>query len=376
MDILFWVFTFGSAYSYIIYPLLLVSFPKRRISVTAEDGEFPAVSFIITVHNEAKRIEQKIRNTRDLDYPAEKIEILVASDASTDETNEIVSGWAERDIKLVVADEHLGKEHAQKLAIEASSGDILVFSDAATSIPKNAIVRLALAFSDPLVGAVSSIDKYVTCNGRDFGEGLYVRFEMWLRRLESNRAGLVGLSGSFFAARRCVCEKWDVRSPSDLNVALECVRNDYVSVSDSSVIGVYSGIKHERREYARKKRTVIRGIVGISRNTDVLSLGRFGYFAFQLWSHKIMRWATPWFMVGALVTNAIIVQRASFYVVALTSQLLFYSIAFAAWRVERLRTLQVFRFALFFVQVNIAMLHATILFLSGERVMTWTPSER
>ena len=89
-----------------------------------------------------------------------------------------------------------------------------------------------------------------------------------------------------------------------------------------------------------------------------------------------MRWATPWLMAGVLVTNTMIVRQASFYAIALMLQLIFYSIAFTAWRVERLRVFRIFRFVFFFVQVNIAMMHASILFLRGERVTTWIPSER
>ncbi len=115
-------------------------------------------------------------------------------------------------------------------------------------------------FRDPKIGAVSSEDHFVSQDGAVVGEGAYVRYEMWLRRLESDCAGLVGLSGSFFAARASVCQQWDIYSPSDFNTALNCVKQDLIAVTAPDVQGHYKDIVEAKREYQRKVRTVLRGI--------------------------------------------------------------------------------------------------------------------
>ena len=376
MQVLFWVCLLGAIYSYFLYPLLLCLFPKRARSPINADNELPAMSFIITAHNEEGLIEEKLKNTLALDYPAKRVEVLVASDASTDHTDDIVLSYKTKGVKLVRADKHFGKEYAQSLAVKAASGEILVFSDTATEVPQDALRNLANVFSDPSIGAVSSVDRFVTDNGRIVGEGLYVRYEMWLRGLESRLAGLVGLSGSFFAARKSVCENWDIISPSDFNTALNCARKGLVAISSPAVIGIYKDIKDERREYKRKVRTVVRGMTAIARQPSVLNPFQFGLFAFEVWSHKLMRWAVPWFLAGLLMVSINLTGQHWFFTFALTGQIAFYITATAAWISSAVRHNALARLAFFFTQVNFAIVHATLTFLSGKRITTWKPSER
>ena len=378
MRVLFWVCLLGAMYSYFLYPLLLCLFPKRVRSPAGSGtgNELPLMSFIITAHNEESLIEEKLKNTLALDYPIERLEVLVASDASTDDTDDIVRSYKTKGVRLVRADKHFGKEYAQSLAVKAANGEILVFSDAATEVPQDALRNLANAFSDPSVGAVSSVDRFVTDSGRIVGEGLYVRYEMWLRGLESRLAGLIGLSGSFFAARKSVCENWDIVSPSDFNTALNCARKGFVAISSPAVVGIYKDIKDERREYKRKVRTVVRGMTAIARQPSVLNPFHFGFFAFEVWSHKLMRWAVPWFLVGLLMASIALVGRHWFFTFALAGQVAVYIVVAAAWMSPTVRHNALARLAFFFIQVNFAITHATLAFLSGKRITTWKPSER
>ena len=168
----------------------------------ARRGDLPDVTLVITAHNEEKRIASKIENTLALTYPRERIQIIVASDGSTDGTNAIVAGRREEGIELLALRERGGKESAQKEAVAAARGDIIVFSDVATILDPWGLERIVSGFADPTVGCVSSEDRLIGKDGRPSGEGMYVRYEMWMRRLESRVNSLVGLSGSFFAARR------------------------------------------------------------------------------------------------------------------------------------------------------------------------------
>lgn len=377
MESIFAVSLIGLIYSYVVYPFVLVFLPDRRSRRLPMPDPLPFISIIITAHNEQNRIGAKLDNTLAISYPAARREIVVASDASTDATDDIVSryGGGRPDLALVRAPERKGKEYAQSLAIERAKGSILVFTDVSTLIPPDALYALVAHFVDPRVGAVSSEDRFITANGTLAGEGAYVRYEMWLRRLESRKpAGLVGLSGSFFAARREVCEPWDILGPSDFNTALNCARKGYVAVSDPRVQGHYPNIKDERREYTRKVRTVVRGIAGLARHIAVLNPFKFGLFAFQVWSHKVMRWAVPWFMLLSLVSAWALASAHWAYAAAFGAQIALYALALIA----RGRTAMpgLLKIPYFFVQVNMAIAHATLAFLFGKRVTVWDPSKR
>jgi glycosyltransferase involved in cell wall biosynthesis len=382
LESLFWVAVFGVVYSYFIYPILLFILSKvKNYRVTKDNSsgsnKYPFLSLIITCHNEQNRIIEKIENTLMLKYPDGLFEVIVASDCSTDDTDNIVASYAQRGVKLIRADVHNGKEYAQKLAIDAASGDVLIFSDVATQIPENALSNVAEKFFDSTVGAVSSEDKFISDDGQIAGEGAYVKYEMWLRSLETKTGGLVGLSGSFFAARKEVCRtNWDIASPSDFNTALNCGRLGYVAISCQDVLGYYKDVKDPQKEYQRKVRTVLRGITALSRRPDVLNPLKFGLFSFKVWSHKLMRWAVPWFMLLALFANFILYSENAFYVLSFWLQIIGYFIVSLTWKIPRLQKVTLAKLAFFFVQVNIAIAHSTIYFLMGKRMVTWTPSQR
>lgn len=376
MKLLFWLLAIATAYSYFLYAGMLLLLPKRRQQPPAAEAELPMVSLIVTAYNEELRIEEKLANSLALDYPDHRLEIIVASDCSEDATDSIVEQFAPGKIRLVRADQRKGKEYAQLCAIKQARGDILVFSDVATSIPAEAIHKLCAYFGDPTVGAVSSEDRFVSQDGTIAGEGAYVKYEMWLRRQESRCAGLVGLSGSFFAARASVCQQWDIYCPSDFNTALNCVQANLIAVTAPDVLGHYKDIVDSKREYQRKVRTVLRGMTALVRHPEVLSVGRFGLFAVQLWSHKIMRWAVPWLMAGLLLVSICLRDAGFVYQLALGGQLLFYAAGLIGWLLPGSRALGPIRIIFFFLQVNIALAHALLKLLKGERIYVWKPSQR
>ena len=377
MKLVFWLLAVATAYSYFLYAALLQLLPKRRAYTELEgSGDLPKVSLIITAYNEASRITEKLENSLALDYPPELLEIIVASDCSEDETDAIVEDFAPGRVRLVRADERKGKEYAQYCAIKQATGEILVFSDVATSISPGAIRRLVDYFRDPRIGAVSSEDHFVSQDGKVVGEGAYVRYEMWLRRLESDCAGLVGLSGSFFAARASVCQHWDIYSPSDFNTALNCVKQDLIAVTAPDVQGHYKDIVEAKREYQRKVRTVLRGMTALLRHPEVLSYPRFGMFSMQLWSHKIMRWAVPWLLIALLVVSFLLWNDGAVYRIALLAQLGFYGVGLIGWLIPSTREFGLVRMVYFFLLVNVALAEAFIKLLRGERIYVWKPSQR
>ena len=376
MEMVFWIGVAGCCYSYLVYPAVLMLFPKSRNGGSDTASRIPVMSVIIAGHNEEVRIVPKLENTLALAYPRDRLEIIVASDASSDGMDAVALGYGDRGVRLVRSEVRKGKEHAQLLAIAHARGEILVFTDAGTEIPGEALMRLADRFSDPKIGAVSSEDRFVSRDGSLVGEGAYVKYEMWLRRLESQRAGLVGLSGSFFAARKTVCETWDAETPSDFNAAIGCARKGLVAVTEPGVVGYYADIKDASKEYRRKLRTVLRGIVGLARHRDTLNPFAYGLFSVQIWSHKVMRWLVPWFMLAALASSLLLWRSGPFFRFAASLQLVFYTAVAAAFMAPWLRKNVFLRIGYYFVQVNIAIAHASLLFLAGRRMTVWEPSKR
>ena len=374
MQALFWICAVGAIYSYALYPMiLLLLVPKRRASSPSARTQ-PKVSLVIACRNEEKRLGAKIENALKLSYPS--IEIMVASDSSDDGSDAIVESYAPKGVRLVRSPERRGKEYAQGLAIAAATGDIIVFSDAGTDLPPDSIDHIVDRFQDLRVGAVSSEDLFIGADGKLAGEGAYVKYEMWLRRLESERAGLVGLSGSFFAVRRSALSKWDASIPSDFACALMTNRAGLVAVSDARVRGIYKDIKDPRKEYQRKVRTAVRGMTGLGRLAGVLNPFRYGLFAFQVWSHKVMRWLVPWFLLGLLVSSLLLRDTAPFYEWALWLQVAGYAVVLVAHVLKVVRDIGPVRIGYYFIQANLALAHAAILFISGKRIVVWDPSVR
>jgi hypothetical protein len=366
-------------YAYIGYPCALALLSMVRSRPVRKTAATPPVSYIITVHNEESRIASKLQNTLTQDYPGE-LEIIVASDCSTDRTDAIVRGF-EPHVRLVRAAERRGKEAAQQLAIAAASGEILVFSDAATLLDCTGISTLVANFGDRTVGCVSSIDRVIAPDGTVSGEGAYVRYEMLLRQLETRVNSLVGLSGSLFAARRDVCRRWASDRQSDFSTLLNSVSLGFRGVIDPDTAGYYMDLRDGRRELERKIRTVLRGIAVLSSNLRLLNPLRHPLFAWQLTSHKVCRWLVPFAMIAALVSGALLVARGvpeaevastNLYVLLLGLQLGFYTAA-AVGLATGSRAL---RLPAYFVVVNFAILAAWMRFAHGERMTTWTPSER
>lgn len=378
LEFLFWLFLLLAAYSYFIYPLCLIALnaSQKDDANTARGSAPQSITIIVTAYNEENRIRSKIENTLAIDIPVDDFEIVVASDCSDDDTDSIVNEYAARGVKLVRASERLGKENAQWTAIQQAQGEILVFSDVATQIPQDALQKLLAYFANPIVGAVSSEDRFMSKDGGVAGEGAYVKYEMWLRKQESQLAGLVGLSGSFFAARKSVCQQWDIHSPSDFNTALNCAQAGLKAVTAPDVLGYYEDLKDASKEYARKIRTVIRGMTALQRHPTVLNPMQFKLFAFQVISHKLMRWLVPWFLLGLFILSALLATDGIIYALALIGQLAFYGLAIAAHYGSALLRNNLIKIIYFFVQVNVAIFDASCRFLSGVRMTTWKPSAR
>ncbi len=387
IEVIFWISLFMIFYAYFGYPLVLMiisSFHEKKVEKGAIS---PKVSFIITAFNEEQKIRDKLENSLQLDYPSESLEIIVASDCSTDKTDDIVKEYNRKGVRLVRAHVRKGKEYAQKLAVSEASGDILVFSDVSTILENDALKNIVSNFYDKTVGCVSSVDKFINPDGSISGEGAYVRYEMFLRSLESRINTLVGLSGSFFAARKEVCSNWAEDLQSDFNTLLNSVKAGLRGISDPETIGYYRNIQDEKKEFNRKVRTVLRGISVLMRNLSLLNPFKYGLFSWQLFSHKLCRWLVPFFLIIAFISNAVLALWTSslFLKILFIMQLCFYSLALfyvifftrSGPAVSKSSSLaNVLKIPYYFVTVNASIFLAWIKYFKGERAIFWEPSKR
>jgi glycosyltransferase involved in cell wall biosynthesis len=376
LEIAFWSSVVLVVYAYMGYPAVLAVVATVRNRTVRKDNVRPRVSFIITAYNEESRIREKLENTVGQEYPRNCFEVIVASDGSSDRTDDIVRSYAPRGVGLVRGAERKGKEAAQKLAVAAASGEVLVFSDVATLLASDGVSRIVRAFADPTIGCVSSVDHAVDGDGRRSGEGLYVKYEMLLRRLETKAGSLVGLSGSCFAVRRDVCREWATDVPSDFNTLLCAVKMGLRGVADCDSVGYYRTLADGSKEFERKVRTVLRGIPVVMSNLSMLNPFRYGLFSWQLFSHKLCRWLAPVATLVAFGTNAALATVSATYLALFIAQCGFYAIGVAGLFSQIVSSQALLRIPAFFVLVTVSTLHAWYRYVRGDRIMMWAPSER
>lgn len=374
-----WVFWSAAAlltYTFAFYPALLWLLSRRRADPRLRAPITPFVSIIVTAHNEEDLIGAKVRNCLALDYPQDKREILVASDGSTDRTAAVAGSFGDRGVRLIDLPERRGKQFAQGKALEAAHGEMLVFTDAGVVLPPHSLKEILSNFADPSVGCVSSEDRVVQEKRGWVGERVYVQLEMWLRRMESRTGSLVTASGSFFAARRCVCENWHVDQTSDFFVPLHAIALGLRAVVDPASVGSYPVPQSQKSELHRKVRTIVNGLHVFFAHWRLLNPFRHGLVAWQLFSHKLCRWLTPFAMLALLVSSLALWRAGLFY--RLCACLLVVGIAvgvlgLAAGRLTKWKPL---RLAAYFLLGNAATVMAWSYFITGERFVTWQPTRR
>jgi cellulose synthase/poly-beta-1,6-N-acetylglucosamine synthase-like glycosyltransferase len=370
---LFWIGVLGVFYPYVGYPLVLAVLGRlRRPAATGAEGVLPSVSMIIPVHNEARRLERKIANTLALDYPPDRLDVCFVSDGSTDGTVDTIREHAGSGVAIVELPDRRGKAVALNAGLARASGDIVVFTDAAIALEPEALRAIVRPFADPRVGCVSGEDGIADGGG----EGLYGRYELFLRRLESDVRSIVGASGSFYAQRRDLCRPFAEGMAPDFLSVLRTAEQGYRAVSEPRALGVMTSVKDPKQEFDRKVRTLLRGMTALFAYKSLLNPLRYPAFAFALWSHKILRWTVPFFLLSTLLAPLALLDRP-FYVAAFIAQLVFYLGALAAlaeWGpAQRSRP---GRIALYFSSVNAAILAAWYRYWTGVRQELWTPSQR
>lgn len=381
MEIFFWFLIFLIAYSYFGYLLLLVVLGWFR-SETVETAEIiPSVSLLITAYNEEKVIKQKIENSLALNYPHDKLEIIIASDGSTDKTNDIVAEYTDKGIRLSHSIKRRGKTAAQNDAVLRSSGEVIVFSDANAMYARDAIKKLVRNFDERKVGCVCGELKYTNSSESVAGKGenLYWKYEKFLKRKESLVSSLLGVTGSIYAVRRAlyVHLNQDIGGVSDFVEPLEIVRKGYKVVYESDAISFEEPSINMKMEFKRKVRIVAESIRGLFSEKELLNPIKYGIFSIQLISHKLLRWTVPIFLIGLFVSNLFLWDNGNVYRSLLIFQIVFYLSALVAWVFELIGSqIKLFYIPYYFCMVNSAALIGWFKYFTGQKEIIWETARK
>lgn len=365
----FWLSGLAVFHTYIGYPLVLRTIRAARSRAPGQTVYEPKISIIIPVHNERAIIREKIENTLSLDYPENKREVLIISDGSTDGTGEVVRDYLDRGVRYHELAGRNGKAAALNAGLQEASGSLIFFSDASILIAKDAIRSMVARFSDERIGCVSGEDS-IEGPGN---EGLYGKYEILVRNLESRAHSIVGASGCFYAQRKSLCPPFPPGLAPDFFSVLVAVRNGFRAVTDPGARGVMKEVRDARASFDRKVRTFLRGITTLMQFKDLLNPLRHGFFSFQLLSHKLLRWTTGVFLLAALLSNIFLLQYGVFYRFTMLLQLCFYTLALLGLAGMRHCCARV---PLFFIMVNFSSLVAWLKYFAGFRQEVWEPSRR
>ena len=374
-------------YSYLGYPALLRLLGSTRPSAptrpppTRPPSDLPVVSIVIPVYNEAAVIAETLEAILCLDYPADRRQILVVSDASTDGTDDMVARFAARGVELLRQSHRAGKTAAENAARSRLRGDVVVNTDASVRIHPAAIKALVAALAAPTVGVASGRD--VSVDRRDGaanrGERTYVSYEMWVRDLETGLGGIVGASGCLYAIRADLHREFVPENLSrDFAAALIARRHGLRAVSVPEAVCFVPRGASLRQEYRRKVRTMARGLRTLWHMRALLNPWRYGAFAWMLASHKLCRWLVPWCLAGAAGALALLAANGSLWATAsLVAAGIVTLVALVGWTWPAARPLpRVVALPAYLVTGAIAALHAWVLALGGERTAVWEPTRR
>jgi cellulose synthase/poly-beta-1,6-N-acetylglucosamine synthase-like glycosyltransferase len=370
--VVFWGGLALVAYVYVGYPLTLRLWPARPLRKTAA-AEPPAVTVVIAAFNERVHIEDTVRNKLAQDYPASRLDIIVVSDGSVDGTDDIVRRIGDPRVTLLRQEPRQGKTMALNRALEVATGEIIVFSDANSTYQPDTVRRLVAAFEAPEVGYVTGqlhyLERGETAVGS--GSGAYMRYENWLRQLESRVGSVVGVNGGVDAVRRRLYAPMRADHLPDFILPLRVVaQGARVLYVPDAVSSEYS-LDAQADEYRMRVRVSLRALHALSEMRVLLS-PRFGLFAFQLLVHKWLRYLVALPLLAVLLANVLLAGTPG-YAALLGLQLLCYTLAGIGWASGgRVRWKPVF-VPFYFCLINVAAAVAFVRFLSGERMVLWAP---
>lgn len=367
-------------YTYLLYPLLVATVGHlSRPSAIAQDGsgEQPSVTVIIPAHNEEKWIKLKIENTLDLDYPRSLMDILVASDASSDRTVEIAERYERENVRVVHFEERTGKITTLGRVMDLATGDIVLMTDASAMLEPQALALMVKHFGDPTVGCVAG-DRVCSATGSSAtdGESLYLRYERWIKESENRIQSCLGGYGPILAVRRCLLPTF-TGSTDDFYIPMKILLSVGArTVFDPHARASIPAAATLEQEFNRKIRTHLAFICDLPRLRQALNPLKSKIW-WQLWSHQVTRLFVPVAMLAALVSSAMLWRGGPVYRALFLGQLALYAMATTGLAMSRrgLKWKPAY-VCFYFVFANAAVGLAWIQWAWGKRPGLWRRTER
>lgn len=375
-QLVFWASLGLLLYVYALYPLLVylvsVAFPRP----VKTDKIEPRVTILITAFNEEAALAEKLDNTLQINYPANKLEIIVASDGSTDATDDIAKTFESRGVKLFRQEGRVGKTVTQNNAVEQATGEIILFSDATTIYSADVLDHLLPKFADDSVGCVAGRLVYLADKNSNVGKAAqsYWGYETFIKTAESRACSLIGASGCLYAVRKLAYKPMYPEACSDFLICSVVYRQNLRSVFAPEAVCYEHTNRNAGHELAMRVRVISQTFTDLWRNRDMLNPFNSGFFAVELISHKLLRYAVPVILAAILTANLVLANTSPFFAATLMMQAAFYILALAGWILERTgQKLSVLAMPLYFVLANLASVVAFYKFLRGERYARWDP---
>lgn len=370
--VLFWLSFAWLAYVYAGYPFLLwVAGFWRRFRPEAREDYFPRVSVLISARNEEKDISWKVTETLSWNYPSDRLELLIASDASEDRTDEILLGIKAPRLKYMRIENRVGKNEALNRLVQFATGDLLLFSDANSHIGKDCLQSMVRYFADARVGAVTGVEQ---TQGEEqtltvvAGTRATLDYESHISRLESRMGSVLVCDGSLFIIRRALFHKLEPDLANDLELPLWIGGQGYALLFDSNARSIEKATRSAWEEFNRRRRVCGQGVLGFWRLRHCLR----GLRAWQFFSHKILRWLTVVPLVCMFVTSATL-SASPIFKTLLILQFTFYGLAMIGmWlNSKRHNARAIFSMPFYFVLVSTAAIVGIFQAWCGRRFAIW-----
>ena len=375
-QIIFLFSTFALLYVYAGYPLLVWLVSRLRPRPVTKSPFAPTVTVLITAYNEEKDIRAKLENTLQINYPSNKLEILVVSDCSNDRTDAIVESFKDDGVKLYRQTERGGKTVAQNAAVNLANGEIILFSDATTMYQPDVLTQMLPSFADETVGCVAGRLIYVDDSNSNVGTGAksYWSYETFLKKAESRACSLIGASGCLYAVRKAVYQPMYAEACSDFLIATVIYEQGLRTIYEPNAVCTEETNRRADLEMKMRVRVISQTYTDLWRNRRMMNPFRSGFFAVELISHKLLRYAVPFFLLLIFISTLALTFFSEIYALVFVLQIVFYTIALVGWFFEKSgKKLGIAAIPLYFVLANLASLIAFYKFLRGERYARWEP---
>ncbi|WP_421943905.1 glycosyltransferase family 2 protein [Pedobacter sp.] len=387
MIIAFWISLFIVVYTFVGYGLLLFILVRiKRLFIKektfADQIEFPTVTILVAAYNEEGIIEDKIKNTLELDYPKEKLQIIFITDGSSDSTPEKIMPFSE--IFLMHEDIRTGKMAAIKRAIPKVENEIIVFTDANTFLNQQAIKELVKHYQNEKVGAVAGEKRIMVeelADASSAGEGFYWKYESYLKKWDYELYSNVGAAGELFSIRTDLYQPVESDSIIDDHmIAMRIAEKGYIIAYEANAYAMETASANTKEELKRKIRIAAGGLQSTLRLTKAANPFYYPVLTFQYISHRVLRWTiTPFLLITAFILNVLIVAETdlAFYKIMLSAQILFYILSLAGWFFESKNIkIKVFFIPYYFCVMNYAVIAGIFRYIGKNQSAAWEKSKR